>query len=40
MVVAVLAVLLYPAASVNLVALTEIDPEPVCVLVEGVNRTV
>ena len=34
------AVFEFPAASVNLSALTEIDPEPVCVLEVGVNRTV
>ena len=38
--VAVLAVLLFPAGSVNFVPETEIDPDPVCVSAVGVKMTV
>ena len=37
---AVLAVLLLPAASVNVAPATEIDPDPVCVSAVGVKITV
>jgi hypothetical protein len=40
MAVAVLAVLLLPAVSVNFVPETEMDPEPDCVSVVGVKTTV
>jgi hypothetical protein len=39
-VVAELAVLLFPAASVNLSTATDIEPEPLCVFAVGVNTTV
>jgi hypothetical protein len=39
-VVAELAVLLFPAVSVNLSAATDIEPEPLCVFAVGVNTTV
>ena len=39
-VVAELAVLLFPAASVNLSSATDIEPEPLCVFAVGVNTTV
>ena len=39
-VVAELAVLLFPAASVNLSAATDTEPEPLCVFAVGVNTTV
>ena len=35
-----LAVLLFPAVSVNLSAATDIEPEPLCVFAVGVNTTV
>ena len=37
---AVLAVLLFPAASVNFVPETETDPDPDCMSVVGVKTTV
>ena len=39
-VVAELAVLLFPAASVNLSTATDIEPDPLCVFAVGVNTTV
>jgi len=39
-VVVKLAVLLFPAVSVNLSAATDIEPEPLCVFAVGVNTTV
>ena len=39
-VVAELAVLLFPAASVNAPLATDTEPEPLCVLAVGVNTTV
>ena len=39
-VVAELAVLLFPAASVNLSTATDMEPEPLCVFAVGVNTTV
>ena len=39
-VVAELAVLLFPAASVNLFTATDIEPDPLCVFAVGVNTTV
>ena len=39
-VVVELAVLLFPAASVNLSSATDIEPEPLCVFAVGVNTTV
>ena len=38
--VAVLAVLLFPTASLNVAPATEMDPEPVAVLDVGVKMTV
>ena len=35
-----LAVLLFPAASVNLSTATDIEPDPLCVFAVGVNTTV
>ena len=35
-----LAVLLFPAVSVNLSTATDIEPEPLCVFAVGVNTTV